>query len=95
MRPELRRVGNTQSPVVVIDDFSGEAEEIAAIADALAPFPPINSANYYPGVRRIIEPADAAARTLMSTSLAGARRNSSPERSTSTVSTCLKRASRW
>lgn len=61
MRPELRRVGNTQSPVVVIDDFSGEAEEVAAIADALAPFPPINSANYYPGVRRIIGPADAAA----------------------------------
>ena len=38
MRPELRRVGNDQSPVVVIDDFSGDAEVVAALADALAPF---------------------------------------------------------
>ena len=45
MKPELRRVGNSQSPVVVIDDFSGAAEDIARIADALAPYPPITS-NY-------------------------------------------------
>lgn len=65
MKPELRRVGKSQSPVVVIDDFSGEAEEAASIADALAPFPPINSASYYPGVRRLIELTDAAANTYV------------------------------
>ena len=61
MKPELRRVGNTQSPVVVIDDFSGEAEEAAAAADALAPFPAVSPTNYYPGLRRIITPADGDA----------------------------------
>jgi hypothetical protein len=60
VKPELRRVGNSQSPVVVVDDFSGSAEDIARLADALAPFPPIKG-NYYPGVRRVITPADAAA----------------------------------
>ncbi len=60
MKPELRRVGNSQSPVVVIDDFSGAAEDIARIADALAPYPPITQ-NFYPGVRRVITPADASA----------------------------------
>lgn len=60
MKPELRRVGREQSPVVVIDDFSGAVEEIARLADELAPFPPIKG-NYYPGVRRPITKADAAA----------------------------------
>jgi hypothetical protein len=57
VKPELRRVGNSQSPIVVIDDFSGSAEDIARIADALAPYPPIRQ-NSYPGVRRTITPAD-------------------------------------
>ena len=60
MRPELHPVGNTQCPVVVIDDFSGDSESIASLADGLAPFP-FHRANYYPGVRRIIEPADTKA----------------------------------
>ena len=60
MKPELRRVGNSQSPVVVIDDFTGDSEAVAGIADALAPFPPIRH-NYYPGVRRMIGAADADA----------------------------------
>ena len=60
MRPELRRVGESQSPVVVIDDFSAQADQIAALADVLAPLPSIEG-NYYPGVRRIITPDDAAA----------------------------------
>ena len=60
MKPELRRVGREQSPVVVIDDFSGEVEKIAQLADELAPFPPIKG-NYYPGVRRAIGEADEAA----------------------------------
>lgn len=61
MKPELRRVGSSQSPVVVIDNFSGEAEQAAAIADGLAPFPPINRDSYYPGVRRIIDRCDGDA----------------------------------
>lgn len=60
MRPELRRVGKSESPVVVIDDFSGRVAQIASIADALAPFP-FNEVNYYPGVRRIITPDDGDA----------------------------------
>jgi hypothetical protein len=57
VKPELRRVGNSQSPIVVIDDFSGSAEDVARLAEALAPFPPITN-NYYPGVRRTITAAD-------------------------------------
>ena len=60
MRPELRRVGNEQSAVVVIDDFSGRIHEIMAIAEALAPYPTLEG-NYYPGLRRIIERNDEAA----------------------------------
>ena len=59
MRPELRRVGNSESPVVVLDGFSGDLSRILGIADALAPYPP--HTNYYPGVRRVITPADAVA----------------------------------
>jgi hypothetical protein len=60
LKPELRRVGKDQSPVVVIDDFSGRLDEILAIAQALAPYPALKR-NYYPGLRRMIEPADQAA----------------------------------
>ena len=60
MRPELHRVGNSQSPVVVIDEFSGDGEAVARLADALAPFPAIDR-NYYPGVRRLISETDADA----------------------------------
>jgi hypothetical protein len=60
VKPELRRVGNSQSPLVVIDDFSGSAEDIARVADSLAPYPPITH-NFYPGVRRAITPADTDA----------------------------------
>ena len=60
MRPELRHVGSEQSPVVVIDDFTGRLDEILDVAEALAPYPPLKG-NYYPGLRRIIEPPDSAA----------------------------------
>lgn len=60
MKPELRRVGKTQTPVVVIDEFSGRVEDIARLADAMAPFPPIQG-NYYPGLRRIFGAEDTAA----------------------------------
>jgi hypothetical protein len=59
VKPELRRVGNCQAPVVVIDDFSGDAEGLVAIAQALAPYD--DAGNYYPGLRRIITEADEAA----------------------------------
>lgn len=57
MKPELRRIGNSQSPLVIIDDFSGAVEEIGQLADELAPFPTIEG-NYYPGVRRKISSSD-------------------------------------
>jgi hypothetical protein len=57
VKPELRRFGNSESPVVVIDDFTGDAGRVAALADALSPFPE-ETDSYYPGVRRLIEEAD-------------------------------------
>ena len=60
MKPELRRVGTSQSPVVVIDGFSGDARGIVEIAAALAPFPS-SAGTYYPGLRRILSAADGAA----------------------------------
>lgn len=60
VKPQLQRVGTSQSPIVIIDAFSGAAEDIARIADSLAPFPPIEG-NYYPGVRRMIGQADRQA----------------------------------
>ena len=61
MKPELRRFGTSQSPVVVIDEFSGDWEGAARLADALAPFPPVAQHSYYPGVRRVIGRADVEA----------------------------------
>lgn len=58
MKPELRRFGISESPVVVIDDFSGDCEAIARLADPLAPFPRVSEHSYYPGVRRVISSAD-------------------------------------
>ena len=54
LRPELRRFGNSQSPVVIIDEFCGDVERIARLAEGLAPFPDVSS-NYYPGVRGMID----------------------------------------
>ena len=60
MKPQLQRIGNSQSPIVIIDGFSGAVDGIARIAEALAPFPPVVGVSY-PGVRRIIGPADEQA----------------------------------
>ena len=70
MRPELRRFGNSQSAVVVIDGFSGDAEAVAELADALAPFGSVG--NYYPGLRRTITPDDAPANDYVERSCANA-----------------------
>lgn len=59
MRPELRRIGTEQNPVVIVDEFSGRVNEILGIAEQLAPYPPVG--NYYPGLRRMITPQDADA----------------------------------
>jgi hypothetical protein len=56
---ELRRFGNSQTPVVVIDGFSGSLEQVLDIADELAPYP--RHSNNYPGLRRIFTAADTAA----------------------------------
>jgi hypothetical protein len=60
VKAELRRLGRNQSPVVVIDEFSGDADELIAIAAGMAPFPPVCK-GYYPGLRRFINKADTAA----------------------------------
>jgi hypothetical protein len=60
VRPELRRFGENHSPVVVIDDFSGDAEAVAALAEALGPFPDVRE-GYYPGLRRVIAAEDVDA----------------------------------
>ena len=59
MKSELRRFGKSQTPVVVIDEFSGSLERILQIAEELAPYP--RHTNYYPGLRRIFTAADTAA----------------------------------
>jgi Family of unknown function (DUF6445) len=60
VKPELRRFGNEQTPVIVIDEFSGRLDEILEVAEALAPYPSLDG-NYYPGLRRLIGPADETA----------------------------------
>lgn len=59
MKAELRRFGESKSPVVVLDDFTGELDRILALAESLGPYPTHH--NYYPGVRRVITRADADA----------------------------------
>lgn len=59
MKAELRRFGETQSHVVVVDDFSGSVESIVDLAEQLTPFERAN--NYYPGLRRVITERDGAA----------------------------------
>lgn len=60
MKPALLHLGESRSPVVVIDDFSGDAGAIVDIAAALAPFPPCVDTSY-PGLRRFISVSDGAA----------------------------------
>lgn len=64
MKSEVIGVGRSQSPVVVLDDFTGNPERVAALADALAPFPVVGD-SFYPGVRREIEAADGEADACM------------------------------
>ncbi|MES2095979.1 MAG: DUF6445 family protein [Pseudomonadota bacterium] len=59
MTPELRRIGERQSPVVVIDDFTGTLDDVIDLAATMAPFP-ASAGNYYPGLRQPIVAGDAA-----------------------------------
>lgn len=60
MTPRLIRVGTEQAPVVVVDEASGAVGDVVEHAAALAPFPALPN-NYYPGLRRVITPADSDA----------------------------------
>ncbi|MES2445205.1 MAG: DUF6445 family protein [Pseudomonadota bacterium] len=60
MTPALHRFGESQSPVVTLDGFSGDPAAIVELAAALAPFP-ADHGTYYPGCRRIVTEADTAA----------------------------------
>lgn len=60
MKASLRRIGAHDSPLLIVDDFSGKVAAIVEMAAALAPFPP-PATGYYPGLRRVIEESDAAA----------------------------------
>jgi hypothetical protein len=60
VKASIQRIGESRSPILVIDNFSGDPELVAALADELAPFPRIRD-NYYPGVRRLIGKEDGNA----------------------------------
>ena len=60
MTPRLIRVGASDIPVVVVDDVVGDVGRIVDLAATLAPFPAV-AGSYYPGVRRVLTPADGAA----------------------------------
>lgn len=60
MTPRLIRVGTGDASVVVVDDVVGDVGRIVDLAAALAPFPAVPG-SYYPGVRRVLTPADGAA----------------------------------
>lgn len=58
MEPRLLRFGILESPVVVVDRFTGKLDHLRALAASLSPFPPAR--NYYPGLRRILREEDEA-----------------------------------
>jgi hypothetical protein len=63
VKPQLLHFGKSHSPVVVIDDFSGDLGPILAIAEELAPYPPHTS--YYPGLRHIIDVSNGTANSYV------------------------------
>ncbi|QDZ08307.1 hypothetical protein FPZ24_13140 [Sphingomonas panacisoli] len=60
MTPDIRHIGSANSPLIVIDGFSGDVEAIVDQAAAMAPFPAA-ARGQYPGLRRIIAPGESAA----------------------------------
>lgn len=59
VRPQLLRFGAGAHPVVVVDGVTGDVGTVVDIATGLAPFG--RTANYYPGLRRIIRREDEEA----------------------------------
>lgn len=57
MSLQVLKVGQEQTPVLVIDNFVQSPDDVVAQAAALAPFPP-EDATSYPGLRRHITPQD-------------------------------------
>lgn len=67
MRARVFSIGEGRHPVVQLDDFTGRPAEIVDLAARLAPFP--ESHNSYPGLRRILSPADREASEYVGASL--------------------------
>lgn len=59
MKPELRHIGSSRTPIVVADDFTDDPGTAVELATKLAPFPP-SVGTYYPGLRRLIPDGTAA-----------------------------------
>lgn len=59
MTPSRQLVGETQTPVLIVDDIGVAPADIVSIAAALAPYP--TAANNYPGVRRVLTVKDQQA----------------------------------
>jgi hypothetical protein len=59
VKAQLQHVGTSRSPVITVDEATGNLAGWRDLAAALAPFPP--SRTYYPGIRRIIGRDDAKA----------------------------------
>jgi len=59
MKPSRFFVGQTQTPVLIVDDIGESVANILSVATALGPFPP--ATNNCPGVRRILSPDDRSA----------------------------------
>lgn len=59
MKPSIAYIGAHRSPIVVIDDFSGDVRGIVDVASALAPFP--EAETFYPGLRRLLGRQDSRA----------------------------------
>lgn len=65
---ESRSIGAKRAPLLLVDDCSGDAGGVAAIAAQLGPFPSAKG-NFYPGLRRFITAADMAAAAYVRTTL--------------------------
>lgn len=59
VQPQRKLVGNDRTPLLIVDGIGPPPQDIVALADALAPFPPAGL--NYPGLRRMIMPADESA----------------------------------
>jgi len=68
MTPSLLRVGRSQSPVVIVDDVTGDPERVVALAAAITPFPDAVG-SHYPGVRRVLTGSDGEAYAYATTLL--------------------------